>query len=116
MKLKKIAVVINGFIHDFTSGYWVSALIAIYFLHDFRLEYQALSVPINHIERFFFWNALYAMVIILLTGAGRTFTYVDNVFGEQTEATRRKLLIGKHIILFAVFGAGSWWSYQVTFN
>lgn len=116
MELKKIAVVINGFIHDFTSGYWVSALIAIYFLHDFRLEYQALSVPINHIERFFFWNALCAMVIILLTGAGRTFTYVDNVFGEQTEATRRKLLIGKHIILFAVFGAGSWWSYQVTFN
>jgi uncharacterized membrane protein len=116
MELKKIAVVINGFVHDFTSGYWVSAMIAIYFLHDFRLQYQALSIPINHIERFFFWNALGGMVIILLTGAGRTLTYVDNVFGEQTEATRRKLLIGKHIILFAVFGAGSWWSYQVAFH
>ena len=116
MDLKKIAVVINGFIHDFTSGYWVSALIAMYFLHDFKMQYPALSMPINQIERFFFWNALGAVVIILLTGAGRTFTYVDNVFGEQTEGTRRRLLIGKHIVLFALFGAGSWWSYQAAFR
>jgi len=116
MDLKKIAVVINGFIHDFTSGYWVSAMIAIYFLHDFRIEYPLLSGPINSIERFFFWNSIVAVVIILVTGAGRTFTYVDNVFGEQTEETRRRLLIGKHVILFAIFGAGSWWAFQSAFR
>jgi uncharacterized membrane protein len=116
MDPKKIAAVINGFIHDFTSGYWVSAMITIYFLHDFRLEYPSLAIPINNIERFFFWNALGAVVIILLTGAGRTFTYVDNVFGEQTESTRRRLLIGKHVILFAIFGAGGWWAFKAVFR
>jgi putative copper export protein len=116
MDLKKIAVVVNGFMHDFTSGYWVSAMIAIYFLHDFRIEYPLLSGSINNIERFFFWNSIMAVLVILLTGAGRSFTYVDNVFGEQTEGTRRRLLIGKHVILIAIFGAGSWWAFQATFR
>lgn len=116
MNLKQIAVVVNGFIHDFFSGYWVSAMISIYFLHDFRLTYPLLSIAINSIERFFFWNSIGAVAVILVTGAGRTFTYVDNVFGEKTEAVRRRLLIGKHVVLFAIFGGGCWWAYQVTFH
>ncbi len=116
MDPKKIAVVVNGFVHDFTSGYWVSSMISIYFLHDFSLQYPLLASPINNIERFFFWNAIVAVVVILITGAGRTFTYVDNVFGENTEAVRRRLLVGKHVILFTLFGTGCWWAYKAVFS
>lgn len=116
MDLKKTAIVLNGFVHDFATGYWLSAMIVIHFLHDFQGKYPAVAGLLNVLEKFFFWNTIGAVVVILATGAGRTFTYVDNVFGESTEKTRRRMLIIKHVLLFAVFGAGGWWAYTVTFH
>ncbi len=116
MSFKKIVIVLNGFIHDFATGYWLSAMIALYFLHGFQARYPAVAALLGVVERFFFWNSIGAVVVILATGAGRTFTYVENVFGEQTERTRRRMLFIKHIILFAIFGAGGWWAYLVTFR
>jgi len=42
---------------------------------------------------------------------GRTFTYayIGEVYGQEAEATRRRMLIVKHVVLLAVFGAGVWW-------
>ena len=53
MDLKKSAIVLNGFIHDFMTGYWVSALIVIYFLHGYQVKYPGLASQLNAIERFF---------------------------------------------------------------
>lgn len=116
MKLKRIAIVLNGFVHDFATGYWLSALIVIYFINRFQLDNPDVAGLLGSLERFFFWNSVGATVVILATGAGRTFTYVDNVFGEQTELTRRRMLIIKHIILFILFGAGGWWAYRLSFH
>lgn len=115
MSLKKVAVVLNGFVHDFTTGYWLASLIAIRLLHGFQQSHSAVADLLGTIERFFFWNSVGAVVVILATGAGRTFTYVENAYGEATEDTRRKLLIIKHIALFALFGAGGWWAYTMVF-
>jgi uncharacterized membrane protein len=115
MNLKKFAIVLNGFIHDFATGYWLSALIAVGFLDRFQTDYPAVAELLGRIERFFFWNSVGAVIVILATGAGRTFTYVDNVFGEQTEQARRRMLIIKHIVLFIVFGIGGWWAFRKTF-
>ena len=115
MNLKKILVVLNGFIHDFATGYWLSALIAVGFLDRFQSGYPTIADLLGTIEKFFFWNSVGAVIVILATGAGRTFTYVDNVFGEQTEQARRRMLIIKHIVLFIVFGLGGWWAYGKTF-
>ena len=106
MDLKKSAVVFNGFLHDFAAGYWLAALVAIAVLHRFHLQYPALIELLNRIERLFFWQSVGAMVIILATGAGRTFTYVDNWYGPDAERVRRRMLIIKHVVLFAFFGAG----------
>ena len=116
MDIKKSAVVLNGFIHDFATGYWLSAIISLYYLHGFQGKYPAAADLLNVMERFFFWNTIGAVAVILATGAGRTYTYVGNIFGESTEQTRRRMLIIKHIILVAVFGAGGWWAYGVTFH
>ena len=109
--IKKVAVVLNGFVHDFATGYWLSDLIAIYLLHSYRRELVALAEPLANIERFFFWNAIAAAVTIFATGGMRTFTYVDNFYGPEAEATRRKMLIIKHVLLLAGIGSGSYWAY-----
>lgn len=116
MKFSKAAIVLNGFIHDFTTGYWLSCIIAIYLLNGFQQQYPAVVAVLNQIEHFFFWNSIGAVVVILATGAGRTFTYVDNVYGETTEKVRRNMLILKHVILLSLFGAGGYWAYLMTFR
>lgn len=115
MNLKKTAIVLNGFIHDFATGYWLSGMIAIHFLDKFQRGYPAAAAILTVMKEFFFWNTVGAVVVILATGAGRTYTYVDNVFGESTELTRRKMLIIKHVILLAIFGIGGYWAYKTTF-
>lgn len=116
INMKKIAIVLNGFIHDFATGYWLAAIIVIGMLHRHHTGSPDLLPALNCIERFFFWNSVGAVVVIFATGAGRTWTYVDNAFGEETEGTRRRMLIIKHLVLLSVFGAGGYWAYFITFH
>ena len=113
--VKKIAVVLNGFVHDFATGYWLSDLIAIYLLHGYRGE-AALAGTLAGIERFFFWNSIGAAITIFATGGMRTFTYVNNFYGPEAEKTRRKMLIIKHVLLFVIIGSGTWWAYCTAFS
>ena len=114
--LKKAAIVLNGFIHDFATGYWLSDLIAIYLLHGYRAESAALAGTLGGIERFFFWNSVGAAITIFATGGMRSFTYVDNFYGPEAEATRRKMLIIKHVLLIVIIGSGSYWAYRTAFS
>lgn len=113
--LKKAAIVLNGFAHDFATGYWLSALIAIYLLHGYHNGVPALSEILTSVERFFFWNSVGATVAIFATGGMRSFTYVDNFYGPEAERARRKLLIIKHVLLVVIIGAGTWWAYRTAF-
>ena len=106
MELKKSAIVLNGFIHDFAAGYWLAAIVAITVLHREHGGRPEVIGIISGIEHLFFWQSVVAMLLILATGAGRTFTYVENWYGEDAEKVRRRMLIAKHVILFAFFGAG----------
>ena len=106
--MKKIFVVLNGFVHDFASGIWLAAIAAVSMLHNAHLREPTLTSAINPLERHFFWWSVAAMVIILATGAGRTFTYVDNWYGVDAERMRRRMLIIKHVALFAIFSLGYW--------
>jgi uncharacterized membrane protein len=106
MDIKKVAIVFNGFVHDFASGIWLAFMVAISMLHSSHLKEPALTALVNQLERSFFWWSVAAMVVIMATGAGRTFTYVDNWYGEDAEKVRRRMLIVKHVVLFAAFGIG----------
>ena len=114
-KLKKIAVVLNGFIHDFATGYWLSALIAIYLLHGFRGSSAEVSAILAGIERFFFWNTVGAAAAIFATGGMRSFTYVNNFYGPEAERTRRRMLVIKHVLLVVVVGCGSYFGYRLSY-
>ncbi|MEK7197811.1 MAG: hypothetical protein AAB151_09095, partial [Nitrospirota bacterium] len=69
------------------------------------------------LKKQFFYLGIVCVAIVLLAGIGRTFTYayIGSVYGEDAEKLRRKMLVIKHIILFAVFGLGIWWQFTMVF-
>ena len=116
MDIKKSAIILNGFIHDFAAGIWLAAIVAIAVLHNAHQKNPEVVMVLNGLERLFFWGSVGAMVAILATGAGRTFTYVENWYGPDAERVRRKMLIIKHTVLFGCFAAGYFFVYGKVFH
>lgn len=116
MDLKKSAVIFNGFIHDFAAGIWLATIVTIAVLHNAHQKNAAVVSILNHLERLFFWGSVVAAVLIMATGAGRTFTYVDNWYGEDAERQRRKALIIKHLVLFTAYALGYFWVWDKVFH
>lgn len=116
MSLKKSLIVVNGFVHDFAAGIWLAAIVAVLWLHDAHLAEPSTSTVLNLLERRLFWSSVAAALLIMATGAGRTFTYVDNWYGEDTEEERRRALVVKHIILFIAYGIGYLWVWKKVFH
>jgi hypothetical protein len=114
--LKKPLVVLNGFIHDFAAGIWLATIVTIAVLHNAHLKDSAVVGILNNLERLFFWGSVVAAVVIMATGAGRTFTYVDNWYGEDAERARRKALIVKHVVLFSAYALGYLWVWGKVFH
>lgn len=116
MKVSKSLIIFNGFIHDFAAGIWLAAIVTIGWLHGAHLATPSTSAVINLLERRLFWSSVGAAVLIMATGAGRTFTYVDNWYGEDAERVRRRALVTKHLVLFAAYGCGYVWVWGKVFH
>lgn len=116
MKLPKPVVILNGFIHDFAAGIWLAAIVVIVWLHGAHMAEQSTTAVLNVLERRMFFTSVGAAVLIMATGAGRTFTYVDNWYGEQAERARRKALIVKHVVLFSAYALGYLWVWGKVFH
>lgn len=113
--MKKIAAILIGFVHDFATGCWAATVFAVYWLHRQEGSVELLQ-GISALQRQFFYGGLACAAAVLLTGAGRSFTYAAGVYGPDAEKTRRRMLIGKHILLAVVFGAGTYWQYTIAFS
>jgi len=116
MILKKTLIVLNGFVHDFAAGIWLATVVTISVLHDAHAKVASVVGILNHLEHIFFWWSVVAAVLIMATGAGRTFTYVDNWYGEDAEKQRRKALIVKHVVLFSAYALGYLWIWDKVFH
>ena len=81
----------------------------------FRLQPPDVGDVLRHIQAFFFWNTIGAIIVVLATGAGRIWKYEANLLGEEVEPVRRRMLVIKHIVLLVAFGAGEWWCYITAF-
>lgn len=114
--MNKALEVIIGFLHDFAAGCWAATVLVIYWLERMTTEDLQVAILLEGIQRRFFYIGLVCVATVLATGAGRTFTYVSNVYGEDAEKTRRKMLVIKHIVLFVLFGAGIYWQYIIAFR
>jgi putative copper export protein len=110
--VRKTFTITIGFIHDFAAGCWAATMLAVYRL-DRVIPGPESQSAISALQKEFFYIGIACILIVFGAGAGRTFTYVQNVYGEDAETSRRKLLIIKHVILFVVFGLGTYWQYTM---
>ncbi|MGC2062913.1 MAG: hypothetical protein WA610_08030 [Thermodesulfovibrionales bacterium] len=113
--MKKILTILIGFIHDWAAGCWAATVLGIYWLSRYSGT-AAVGEILFDLKKQFFYAGIACVILVFATGAGRTFTYVGNVYGEDAEKMRRKMLIIKHIFLTAVFGAGTCWQFFMTYG
>ena len=113
--MKKILTILIGFIHDWAAGGWAATVFGVYWLNRQAVPSELGNI-IFDLKKQFFYFGIACVILVFATGTGRTFTYVGNVYGEDAEKTRRKMLIIKHIILLSVFGAGTFWQFFMTFG
>lgn len=116
MEIKKTAIILNGFLHDFAAGIWLAAIIAIVWLHDAHVSTPSTTALLNMLEHRLFWASVASAILIMATGAGRTFTYVDNWYGENAEQMRRRALVLKHVVLFTCYAIGYVWVWGKVFH
>ena len=113
--MKKILAILVGFIHDWAAGCWAATVLGVWWLSRYSGT-AAVGEILFDLKKQFFYFGIACVIVVLATGAGRTFTYVGNVYGEDAEKMRRKMLLIKHIILLSVFGAGTCWQFFMTFG
>lgn len=116
MNIKKTVIIVNGFLHDFAAGIWLACIVTIAWLHGAHVSEPSSASVLNMLERRMFWASVTAAALIMATGAGRTFTYVDNWYGEDAERVRRRALIVKHVILFSAYAVGYLWVWDKVFH
>jgi putative copper export protein len=113
--MKKAFTIAIGFMHDFAAGCWLATVLAVY-----RLEQVSLGpgpqAAIMALQKEFFYIGIACIVVVLGAGTGRTFTYVNNVYGEDVETSRRRMLIIKHAVLMTAFGLGTFWQYTMIYH
>ena len=114
--MKKALTIFNGFVHDFAAGCWVATLLAVWWLERAAASEPTAAAVLSDLQRQFVWIGVGCTVLVLATGAGRGFSYVADFYGEEAETQRRKMLILKHILLFAVFGCGIGWQVRTAFR
>lgn len=113
--MKKALTIVIGFVHDFAAGCWAATLLGIYWLSNQALTPEVGSVIVG-LKKQLFWAGIICVATVFATGAGRSFTYVDNVYGKDAEKARRRLLVIKHIVLLIIFGSGIFWQYMMVFR
>lgn len=107
--------IVIGFAHDFAAGIWAACIFAIWWLER-AVARSSSGAELVVLQRQFFLIALGCVAVVLLAGVGRTFTYVQGVYGAEAESTRRRMLIIKHVVLLVVFGLGTLWQYTMAFG
>ncbi len=114
--MKRILTIINGFVHDFAAGCWAATVLAVWWLERATLREPTAMAALATLQHQFFWIGVGCSAAVLATGAGRGFSYVENFYGAAAEVGRRRLLIAKHVLLFGIFGAGTWWQFRIVFG
>ncbi len=117
MYMKKAFTIFMGFLHDFAAGCWGATVLAVYWVH--RTERQeGLGKMLFGLKEQFFYIGLACVVTVLIAGAGRMFTYasVGNVYGDDAEKLRKRMLIVKHVVLTAAFSSGIFWQYVMVYK
>ncbi|MBI5740776.1 MAG: hypothetical protein HZA16_08640 [Nitrospirae bacterium] len=113
--MKKALTIVIGFVHDFAAGCWAATVLGVYWLSAQSVPLEIGSIMFG-LKKQLFYAGIGSIVLVFTMGAGRSFTYVSNVYGPDAERVRRKMLIMKHIALIVIFGSGTYWQYSMVFD
>lgn len=118
-KSKYILATINGFSHDLFTGLAICSATAIFWL-KYSFPCQNLGdnlVLLNQLGKIFALLFGGALLLVILTGAGRLFfrKCLEHPDNQELLAIRQKLLILKHILLTGFFLYCFYLSFQFLF-
>lgn len=113
--IKNALTVLNVFVHDFVSALWLTTLLAVYWTNKTVFP-SGMEDFFFRFKREFFFIGLGSLVVILATGIVRTVTYTTGTDDRAFEDTRKKMLIGKHILGFVVYGLGTYCQYKMVYG
>jgi uncharacterized membrane protein len=113
--MKKTLKVLNAYIHDFASAFWVVTVLIIYWTNSAAFP-AGTEEFFFKFKKDFFYIGIGCLAVIVITGAGRTLLYSTGDYGEESEAVRKKILIIKHIIGFIIYGGGTYWQYVMVYG
>jgi heme/copper-type cytochrome/quinol oxidase subunit 2 len=110
--MKRLEIV-NSFLHDMSTGTWAACVLVIIILNARRLAATLPEVASALLDAQWavFWMLLVALIVLAITG-GFYLRYTrqkTRALSPEERATRRRLLIQKHVLLLAVYGAGTVW-------
>jgi len=109
-------IIINNFIHDLFTGFWVSTILVIYLLEKKASFVHGIPAEaLKDVMKVFFVLGIFSLLIIVITGIFRTINYKFTNSGTL-ETVKKKILIAKHILLGLIFLGGTYLAYCFTFN
>lgn len=114
MDLKKMIAIFNAFVHDTASGLWMATVFAIYWIH-IKMVPPGMDAYVFDLKKGLFYLCILSLVIIAVTGMGRTMTYTPGAHGHSSERLRKQMLIAKHIVGILVYGGGTFWIYSIVY-
>jgi uncharacterized membrane protein len=112
--LKNTIKVINAYVHDFASALWLVTVLVIYWTNRFNPPAGSEDFFLGF-KKEFFYIGVASLIVIVLTGIGRTLLYESGEYGEDSEQKRKKILIVKHILGIIIYGAGTYWQYIMVY-
>jgi len=114
--MKTWLIMINNFLHDLFTGFWISTILVIYLL---KREVSAVhGLPAEAFEgvmKVFFGLGIFSLLIIIITGIFRSINY-NLINSNSVRTVKKKALIIKHILLGLVFLGGTYLAYSYTFK
>ena len=113
--MKDTLKIVNAYIHDFASALWLSSLLVIYLTNRFTPPSGSEEFFLGF-KKEFFYISIGSLIVILLTGIGRTILYKSGEYGEDSERRRKEILIVKHILGVIIYGAGTYWQYSMVYG
>ena len=93
---------------------WLASVLVVYWINRYTVP-QGMEEIIFQLKRDFLFIGIGSLVVILVTGIGRTYGYRTGHFGEDAEKKRKEILIVKHILGMIIYGAGTYWQYSMVY-
>lgn len=114
----KTLVVVNNFVHDLSTGLWVSSIVVIYLL-DIKTrtpEGQLISSALHEVMKIFFWLGTASVAVIIATGSARLLYYRTESAGGEDGQIKKNLLIVKHVFFTFIFAGGTYFAWLHAFK